>query len=96
MVGWLAGQPLLFECADELSVLVVATVLQVENQEAMKLIRELDDQAPIEERVGAAISSLWEGKWLWGKLASRLCMTVRHGKVYRWGICSSPDALTCI
>lgn len=34
---------------------------QVVDQGAMTLIREVDDQAPIDERVGVAISSLWEG-----------------------------------
>ena len=36
--------------------------LQVADQESLALIRDLEDQAPIDLKVGAAISSLWKGE----------------------------------
>lgn len=32
------------------------------DQEAMSLIRDLEEQAPIDLKVGEAIASLWEGE----------------------------------
>lgn len=35
---------------------------KVVDQDAMGLIRSLEDQAPIDEKVGQAITALWEGE----------------------------------
>lgn len=42
---------------------------QVVDQESMALIGDLEEQAPIDLRVGAAIASLWEGE-CWRMIAS--------------------------
>lgn len=39
---------------------------KVVDQDAMGLIRSLEDQAPIDEKVGQAITALWGGEWEMG------------------------------
>lgn len=43
-----------------LSCLLVSS--QVVDQKSMKLIRELEEQTPIDVSIGEAISSLWDGE----------------------------------
>ena len=41
---------------------IIALSCQVIDQKSMKLIRELEEQTPIDVGIGQAISRLWEGE----------------------------------